>query len=286
MITFKQFMGEAEVTPMKLDKVNLSSEKEAKAFIAQHCSMSIPMFRKRVAVWRGDRSLADSLKQSESAVVNTLSSKRKSENTSNWYTTILDGHPEYSHFPKRSQSVICSTSFHTASGYGGLSGTLAVIPFNDAKIGNVNRNDIWMTKLKMPDGSMDAIKAMNDFFEDLSSAKLGLDENDFDSFKQLDARIKKDKDARQTAINITAHHLYSLDEKQVNAFVDNFYNSVLKMYSLDSTYFSAHASVNTLGLGGMGREGGGAKNELWVGGKILLLTVDTFEQICDWYVNE
>lgn len=66
---------------------------------------------------------------------------RKSANTLNYYTLIIDNSPRWSKFPKRSQSFVCSTSKATAGAYG--TALFAVFPFNGTPIGICPRNDIW-----------------------------------------------------------------------------------------------------------------------------------------------
>lgn len=66
---------------------------------------------------------------------------RKSKNTSNYYTILFDEIlPSWKNWPKRSKSVICSTSITEARAYGII---YRVYPFNDSKIGMTSYQDIW-----------------------------------------------------------------------------------------------------------------------------------------------
>lgn len=67
---------------------------------------------------------------------------RKSANTYNFTTLLMDNLPSWSKFPKRSESLICSTTSFQASGYGF---TYRVLPVNGAKIGVCDRFDMWMS---------------------------------------------------------------------------------------------------------------------------------------------
>lgn len=65
---------------------------------------------------------------------------RKSANTHNYYTLWVDGSTKWSKFPKRSYSLICSTSIGTAESYGE---TYVVIPTIDTVIGVCPEDDFW-----------------------------------------------------------------------------------------------------------------------------------------------
>jgi hypothetical protein len=65
---------------------------------------------------------------------------RKSANTDNYYTLLIDNTSSWKKYPKRSKSIICSTDKVYASTYGTL---YKVYPINNAKIGVCYTNDIW-----------------------------------------------------------------------------------------------------------------------------------------------
>jgi len=67
-------------------------------------------------------------------------SLRKSANTSNYYTLLMDNNSEWKNYPKRSQSIICSTSGSIASTYGVL---FIVLPYDNGKIGVCPSDDLW-----------------------------------------------------------------------------------------------------------------------------------------------
>ena len=81
-------------------------------------------------------------------------SERKSRNTSNFYTLWIDNSKKWSTYPKRSKSLICSTSLSTASEFGD-GDSFMVIPFDGAKIGVCPSYDMWdcfyneLTKLSL-----------------------------------------------------------------------------------------------------------------------------------------
>jgi len=74
------------------------------------------------------------------ALTNPKGQERRSANTANYYTVIFDNSPYLGEFPKRSQSLICSTDLNTAGTYGVL---YRVIPFDGAKIAVCSNPDFW-----------------------------------------------------------------------------------------------------------------------------------------------
>lgn len=66
--------------------------------------------------------------------------ERKSANTTNQYTLLLDNLPAWKEYPNRSKSLICTTSSSVAETYGE---TYLVVPFNGAKIGVCPDEDVW-----------------------------------------------------------------------------------------------------------------------------------------------
>lgn len=68
--------------------------------------------------------------------------KRRSANTDNYYTEIVDNSDRWQMYPKRSQSLICSTDLSTASGYGT---TYVVLPQGDPVIGVCPGGDFWVS---------------------------------------------------------------------------------------------------------------------------------------------
>jgi hypothetical protein len=65
---------------------------------------------------------------------------RRSANTSNEYTLLVDNLPEWKDYPKRGRSLICTTNKYYAGGYGSLR---IVLPKNGANLGLCYREDFW-----------------------------------------------------------------------------------------------------------------------------------------------
>lgn len=76
----------------------------------------------------------------ETMVIDPSLFDRTSANTKNYYTYIIDNSDRWNNFPKRSKSVVCTTSYDKASAYGTR---YLVIPFDQAKLGVAPESDIF-----------------------------------------------------------------------------------------------------------------------------------------------
>lgn len=101
-----------------------------------HCGDALWMIKNNNPIWRGFRDLDDSVPFYR---VDPSKTVRKSQNTNNYYTMIWDHHPDWQGWPKRSRSLIATSDISYAGDYGNR---FAVIPYDGAKIGAVNSNDL------------------------------------------------------------------------------------------------------------------------------------------------
>lgn len=76
----------------------------------------------------------------EAYVVNPSDFTRKSANTENYYTVLIDNLPDWKDYPKRSKSIICTTDSYKARRYGNV---YKVYPVDGSKIGVCPSDDIW-----------------------------------------------------------------------------------------------------------------------------------------------
>ena len=137
-LTFKNFIVN-EVYGIKYDKASraetlkLTTEEIIKS-IEQYSPKTIKSF-KDVRIYRGVHNI-----NVDPKYVDPTQFNRKSSSTSNFYTVIIDNSPAWSKYPKRSQSLVCSTNFEYASGYGK---TYLVIPIDGVPIGVCSEDDFW-----------------------------------------------------------------------------------------------------------------------------------------------
>jgi hypothetical protein len=201
-------------------------------------------------IYRGDRNAGfkDQLDKHGFALVDTSATERQSQNTSNYYTVILDNMPGREDFPKRSRSFICSTNQERSLSYASYDPArlLRVIPFDGVKIGAVNRGDMWDTEIKLYDDTQD-IETWNDVF---AHARL---EEKWSSFVEFDAQLKRNDEKAVAAFD--------------RAFGDYPHNDFLKRliaaYSPKETGHTAHTTKNLKDA---------KRGEVWVGGKCVLIS--------------
>lgn len=112
-------------------------------------------------------------------VYDSSTGTRKSENTSNWYTTFFDTNPVNSRYPKRSKSFICTDSEFVASEFSG-DGMTFVFPFDGVDLGVIPTQDLWELEVITPSGSY-SYPDLNVVIEKLSK-ELGETWDNWDDF--------------------------------------------------------------------------------------------------------
>ena len=141
--TFKQFINEASIDAQE-DRVTKLSLEKAVDVLREHCSKFMNELLPGVPpLYRGFRRSFGNAAQ-----LDYSDSVRKSENMNNFNTLMFDNNPSNKNYPKRSKSVICTTSRLRANSYGiHTENTYAIIPYDGAKIASVNEEDIWDTNM-------------------------------------------------------------------------------------------------------------------------------------------
>ena len=126
---------------------------------------------------------------------------RKSENTFNFYTKLFsDVLESWKDFPKRNNSIICTTSEGKASTYAGNE-AFCLFPKNDVKIAICPANDLWDSFYDSINTSLDvfnecfysAVKAyIPEYLDTLEKAVVTYGSNDeiFEIFEALEENIK------------------------------------------------------------------------------------------------
>ncbi len=150
-LSFRQFL-EAAVGPQP--NYSVISQEDALEIINSQCSKSKWMLRSSdYAIFRGESARAVKMgRETGFLTVDPSATLRKSENTTNYYTVILDNTPSMSHYPKRSRSFIASTNIHTSSHFSYTDdhdGIFVLVPYNKTKIGVCNYPDIWLHEFEM-----------------------------------------------------------------------------------------------------------------------------------------
>jgi hypothetical protein len=145
-VRLKQYIREGEFGSQyeKIGRKTPMTNDEAKAFIHKHCKKSLFS----TPIWRGTGGGGES----DAFFIQPYKFQRESRNTSNHYSLLIDNSPEWTKYPKRSKSVICTLDHNTASHYGTA---YRMFPVDGSRIGVCPSQDFW--------GSFDDFKPM-DFF--------------------------------------------------------------------------------------------------------------------------
>lgn len=134
-----EFLFEAEVVPYQSIAL---SEEQVIAMLRTHCSQLVHLIN-RPPMWRGVDNHDEPF-----LLIKPSTGVRRSENTMNYYTLLIDSSPDFAQFPKRSKSLICSTNLHRAQDYG-MSGVYAIFPVDGSKIGVCPGADMWDTEVDL-----------------------------------------------------------------------------------------------------------------------------------------
>lgn len=130
-------------------------EGQAMNILRKQCSSAF----KAPEIFRGVKS------NNQFMLVNPQQFTRKSKNTSNYHTLLVDNMASWETFPKRSESIVCSTSRNKAAVYGAGGMTYRVLPINGSNIGICAEDDWWFSFKKFDNLGI----TVRDFNEDLAN---------------------------------------------------------------------------------------------------------------------
>lgn len=149
-------------------------------YLWDHCgdALSVLASTPEYPLWRGFRSVSP---ETHSAFMfDPSTGTRRSENTTNHYTLLMDNSPYMKGWPKRSKSIIASTSNTFASGYGDA---YALLPHDGTLFGICPYQDIWMTSVQLP--------------------RLGIDKTTFPMINRICTRAGMDDDSFEEMVTYT-----------------------------------------------------------------------------------
>lgn len=230
-----------------------SNPEDGIELMKKHASDAMWMLETKRPIYRGiGRKITDDI-----SIADPSKSERVSSNTMNYYTIILDNHPEMKDFPKRSKSFIASTNIMRAAGYASdeYNQLYVLIPFNGVKIGIVPEEDIWDVTVNFL-GQKIGIEEMNTSFDTLDVLSRSID--DIETFAE---KIKND--TRRYVL--FAHEFKSskiTDYKLWNARQD-------LMKVIWDAYSPKHTRLTVETTATMDRTL--PNNEVWIGGKCLCI---------------
>ena len=263
-VSFKQFL---EAAVKDEPKYEVKGAEEAMVIIATHCKDAHWMMEENKPLWRGTKNLSDEIAKAGWVTVDTSATERQSQNTSNFYTMILDNNPAMKGFPKRSRSFIGSTDKDTASSFARewdeVDGTktFAMIPYDGTKIGVCPLGDMWNIAVNLFYRTHD-IADMNDAFNAMYLKPT------LDSFKEFDEDLRNDEGNAFTNFRRVFHNA------AVKGDTDDFLNTVWDAYSPKKLGLKAYTTKSL--------PHDLTRREVWVGGKVLLIDIEVW----GWLVKQ
>ena len=116
-------------------RVDHIEEQELKRLIVNNCSQAVD----KTFIWRQSDSFRKSLDLLQGGFKGDSSGfTRRSANTANFYTLIIDNTKRWKDYPKRSKSFICASSAMRKE-------MALTIPFDNTSIGVCPEKDIWLS---------------------------------------------------------------------------------------------------------------------------------------------
>jgi hypothetical protein len=267
MQTFKAFLEARDPSQPALQYEELTAKKAAEILKA-HGSGSIDDLINGTGtlLYRGIRR-----NKYEFSLVDTSTSGRISQNTSNWYTAIFDSSPLMAAFPKRSKSLICTTEKNYVGGFGR---PFVLVPLDGAKIGCTGKDDIWDVRIQEFNRSLES---MNYMLSDLNRKFKLSDDKPItaSTLKEIDHKLKNLDD--ETAQSVQYFFEHSIDQYYVGSGLDkklqtDFLNTLYKLYDPEKLGFTADVAA-------AGKKLKLERGECWVEGKILVLAQSDLKSV-------
>lgn len=245
---FSEFiLSEGRGKSLDLDK--------CKDLLSKYCKKSYNYYiTKNRAILRGVDSI-----YGDYAMIDPQSSSRKSANTWNYYTLMLDNDPRWKSYPKRSRSIICTTNFHKAKQYGHI---YYVFPYDGSDIGVCPNDDIWdsfsYSTGNMTLGQMN--RELRELFEDYS---ISSDDNNYNTFmKSLD----KLSDVLEGGSGLGKKSFSNYDMLERWDFQGRFKDWYLKLFDPKANNFILTKEVSKVFTSG------NANKEVWTDGKSIMIS--------------
>lgn len=216
-ISFKQFIQEETnnvIEPWEIS--DLPKGDSIVDYLLKNCSESLKALENDSVLWRGDKNRING------SIIDSTNAKRFSKDTNNLYQLMMEKSKLFSNYPKRTNSIICTSRYGTATAYGN---PYAIFPTNGTKIVVSNCSDFI------------GMMPKSGFFSGISLNDISYAFENFFSFLGISHRIKvesltdiDDKLSKYSPVEILA--LLSV----LNSFrfsIPNFPNNLKALYQFN-----------------------------------------------------
>lgn len=202
------------------------------------------------------------------SIVDPTVGERKSQNTTNQYTLLMDNSPYMKDFPKRSRSIICHSIYPPYYESGASDNMYMIYPFDNTVIGVCPDEDLWDTKVTIPGlGLHDrSWETMNNVLQKLHVPD--------DSYAELYAYMKSD-DLVEAYHNFTKY-MKSLGGRSYPMNKEVFVPLEDPKMLLEHIQYCMRPEVTGLSVTSIGAWRNIGKKECWIGGKFLAISSNYF----------
>ena len=232
----------------------------------------IQRFKNKKSLYRGIKSGMEIIGIKEVDLI------RPSSYTANYYNVWTSESDPWKDFPKRNKSIIATTRYDKAEGYGNV---YVVLPEGNPTVGVTHASDMWMAfdRVSQIDGLAGTfawfgnLGSMNQFFDDLLDTAGEMT----GSIKSLDD-LEMISDVVEQAMKAdTRPH----DESTQWAMFDNYHHQIMKLfdYSMISLMeWALDPSANGIATAPLSivPDGGG---EVWLEGDAILVRPDVLRKV-------
>lgn len=224
---------------------------EAITLIKKHCSQSI-----KSPIYRGIKNGALAL------IGDSTVSERRSKNTDNYYTIILDNIFQNTKYPLRSRSFICTTNIRKTYNYGS---TYMVFPYDNTYIGVCPDNDIWDISIFHEDDHY-SLSNLNHMYSNMD-----LSDDNYSAFiKSCVENFHENKKVREFFTG--SQYWDDVDEDDADELHDMIASIIELMYDPDHLGFELADNKSI---------GSYKANEVWFSGKCIMIHEDQYNTIKD-----
>ncbi len=244
---FKQYLTENRSKTLKED--------DAYKMIKKHCKKAYNAFLQDHVIYRGLSNSNNNL------YVDPSKSTRKSRNTDNYYTLLIDNNPQWKGYPKRSKSIICTNSQRKTLSFGDGK-TYQVFPYDNSKIGISPEHDFWFSFHKTL-GEHNSLSYFNFKLKQLATNF----DVDIDKYLTNWNTFKK-------GIDLIDQNMQDegIDDKRnippFNTTSDNLLDNIFNLLSPQSNGFKSTTNVMDVPI-----NNGGLGQEVWTDGKSILIDI-------------
>jgi hypothetical protein len=205
---------------------------------------------------------------------------RKSANTLNYYTAIIDNSKRWKDYPKRSKSAICTTSRAYADYYGSA---FCVLPINGSNIGVASKGDFWdsfpildkrLDRTKLPVQGLSGLNTLIKFLISIANPNINTDIKEFSTLaktlKEVDEYLNKkeylkDETIKQQMLNDALDFINVQSSGKIDC---------LKV--IDSILDPEDNNFKKIKLSELSIHG---DHEVWTDGKCLMINVDELDSL-------